>query len=115
MARELRVGLHLRAAQLAQFDARPLPADVEVAASCHSAEELRRAEALECDFAVLGPLGPTATHPESAGIGWPAFAAMREEASLPIYAIGGLVPEDLAEARLHGAQGIAAIRGLWPD
>ncbi|MDQ3495652.1 MAG: thiamine phosphate synthase, partial [Pseudomonadota bacterium] len=42
------------------------------------------------------------------------FARLRETVSLPVYAIGGLVPADLAQARQHGAQGIAAIRGLWP-
>lgn len=113
LARELQAGVHLRAAQLHAFAERPLPAGLAVAASCHNAEELRAAEALQCDFAVVGPLRPTPTHPGVAGIGWKAFAALREQVSLPIYAIGGLGPEDLAEARRHGAQGIAAIRGLW--
>ncbi|HZF98207.1 MAG TPA: thiamine phosphate synthase, partial [Pseudoxanthomonas sp.] len=39
---------------------------------------------------------------------------LRESVSLPIYAIGGVTPGHIAEARSHGAQGIAAIRGLWP-
>jgi len=38
---------------------------------------------------------------------------LREAVSLPIYAIGGLDSSDIAEARRHGAQGIAAIRSLW--
>lgn len=112
-ARELQVGVHLRAAQLREWRQRPLPAGFEVAASCHDADELRAAQALQCDFAVVGPIKPTPTHPHTPGIGWPAFAALREQASLPIYAIGGLDPDDLAQARRHGAQGIAAIRGLW--
>ena len=45
---------------------------------------------------------------------WSRFAALREHVSLPIYAIGGLAPDDIPEARRHGAQGIAAIRSLWP-
>ncbi len=113
MAAELQVGLHLRAAQLPCLEARPLPPELEVAASCHNVEELRMAEALGCDFAVAGPLKATATHPGTPGIGWSAFAVLREQVSLPIYAIGGLAPADLATARDHGAQGIAAIRGLW--
>jgi len=35
--------------------------------------------------------------------------------SLPIYAIGGLGTGDVQEARRHGAQGVAAIRRLWPS
>ncbi len=113
LALELQTGVHLRAAQLRQLRERPLPPASEVAASCHDADELRLAEALGCDFAVVGPVKATPTHPGTPGIGWDAFAALREEASLPIYAIGGLSPADLAAARNRGAQGIAAIRGLW--
>jgi len=39
---------------------------------------------------------------------WIPFAA------LPIYAIGGMTVDDIPMARAHGAQGIAAIRALWP-
>ena len=55
----------------------------------------------------------TPSHPGQPGIGWARFEALRQAVSLPIYAIGGLAAEDLAIARGHGAQGIAAIRGLW--
>lgn len=115
LARTLGIGVHLRAAQLAELEARPLPAAQPVVASCHDAAELARAEALGCDAAVLGPVQATATHPDATPLGWSAFAHLRERVSLPIYALGGLAPTDLAEARQHGAQGIAAIRGLWPD
>ena len=115
LARDLGVGVHLKAAQLSMLSERPLPADMMVAASCHTLDELRAAEALGCDFAVLGPVSETASHPGWPGIGWDGFAALREHVSLPIYAIGGLSARHLAEARRHGAQGIAAIRGLWPE
>lgn len=113
LAQELGLGLHLRAAQLRQLHERPVAIDVRLAASCHDTEELRMAEALGCDFAVVGPLKPTPTHPDATGIGWTRFEHLREHVSLPIYAIGGLGPDDIATARQHGAQGIAAIRGLW--
>ena len=114
LAREIGCGVHLRSAQLAALSARPLPLDLPVAASCHDIDELRRAEAIDADFAVLGPVARTTTHPEREPIGWNGFARLREAVSLPIYALGGLKPGELAVARRHGAQGIAAIRGLWP-
>ena len=114
LARELDAGVHLRAAQLQQLDQRPLPAGRTVAASGHDAADLQHAERLRCDFAVLGPLKPTPTHPRATGIGWQRFAALREQVSLPLYAIGGMTPADIDDARAHGAQGIAAIRALWP-
>lgn len=113
LARAFGTGLHLRAAQLQAFESRPLPPDLPVFASCHDADELARAEALGCDAAVLGPVLPTASHPGMPGIGWDAFARLRERVSLPIYAIGGLGADDITTARAHGAQGVAAIRGLW--
>ncbi|MEN1960954.1 8-oxo-dGTP diphosphatase MutT [Luteimonas sp. MJ246] len=115
LARELGIGLHLRAAQLAGLDARPVLADgALLAASCHDPAELAHAARLGCDFVVVGAVKPTATHPGEPGIGWEAFAGLREGVSLPIYALGGLGPEDLEDARRHGAQGVAAIRSLWP-
>jgi 8-oxo-dGTP diphosphatase len=113
LARELRVGVHLKAAQLAGLSQRPLPATLPVAASCHTATDLQHAERLHCDFAVLGPLQATPTHPDAPMLGWPAFAALREQTTIPLYAIGGLAPADLPTARAHGAQGIAAIRAFW--
>ncbi|QWP78639.1 Nudix family hydrolase [Lysobacter sp. K5869] len=114
LARELGVGAHLRAAQLRGLSERPLPAELPLAASCHDASELQAAQAVGCDFAVVGSIKPTPSHPSALGIGWEAFAALRESVSLPIYAIGGLGAEDLVDARRHGAQGVAAIRSLWP-
>jgi 8-oxo-dGTP diphosphatase len=120
LAERLGAGLHLRAAQLREAGIAASTARVRahggtVAASCHDAGELEAAQALACDFAVVGPVQATATHPGVAGIGWDGFAALREIVSLPLYAIGGLAVDDLAAARAHGAQGIAAIRGLWPS
>ena len=115
LARELGTGLHLRASQLSDFSTRPLDSAMQLAASCHNREDLLRAQALDCDFAVLGSVQPTASHPQGPVMGWEAFATLRESVSLPLYAIGGLSPDDIPQARQHGAQGIAAIRALWPS
>ena len=114
LARRFDIGLHLRAAQLATFEPAGWPAGLPLAASCHGADELRHAQRIGCLFAVLGPLRATPTHPGVAGIGWSGFSAVREHVSLPLYAIGGLGPDDIAQARRHGAQGIAGIRSMWP-
>jgi len=114
LAQALGVGVHLRAAQLPTLSTRPLPPDLPVAASCHDAAELHAAQALGCDFAVVGSVLPTGSHPEATPLGWEGFARLRESVSLPLYAIGGLSPEHITQSRQHGAQGIAAISGLWP-
>ena len=115
LALGLGVGLHLRARQL--HDAalvRGLPPGLALAASCHSSADLARAEALGCRHAFLGAIRQTPSHPGQGGIGWTAFEVLREYCALPIYAIGGMACDDIPQARRHGAQGIAGIRGLWP-
>ena len=114
LAADLGLGLHLRSSQLMALDRRPLPVGQPVAASCHDAEELAQAERLGLDFVVLGPVRATESHPGAVPLGWDRFSALREGVSLPIYALGGMKPVDLATARRHGAQGVAGIRGLWP-
>ncbi|OQP73423.1 DNA mismatch repair protein MutT [Xanthomonas phaseoli pv. syngonii LMG 9055] len=115
LAADLGLGVHLGSEQLASLQERPLPAEQLVAASCHGLDDLRHAQRLGCDFAVLGPVQATASHPGATPIGWDGFESLREQVSLPIYALGGMQIEDLHEARAHGAQGIAAIRSLWPQ
>jgi 8-oxo-dGTP diphosphatase len=113
LAQALGIGVHLRATQLPTLSTRPLPPEQLVAASCHDAAELQAAQALGCDFALIGTVLPTASHPDAIALGWEGFARLREAVSLPLYAIGGLSPDHIAQSRQHGAQGIAAIRGLW--
>ncbi|MEZ5447117.1 MAG: thiamine phosphate synthase, partial [Gammaproteobacteria bacterium] len=81
--------------------------------SCHDAEDLRQARRIEADFAVLGPVKTTASHPDWVPLGWERFSAMAVAAGLPVYAIGGMARSDVAVARRAGGQGIAAIRSLW--
>jgi 8-oxo-dGTP diphosphatase len=114
LARQLDCGLHLKAAQLMALEARPIPAGLPLAASCHDAAELARAQAIGADFAVLGPVAATPSHPGQAPIAWEGFAALREGVSLPIYALGGMGLSDMAVARRNGAQGVAGIRDFWP-
>ncbi|WP_225764766.1 Nudix family hydrolase [Stenotrophomonas sp. Marseille-Q4652] len=114
LARELGVGVHLGSEQLASLEKRPLPVSVPVGASCHDLAQLQAAQKLGCDFAVLGPVQATASHPSAKPLGWQGFERLREQVSLPLYAIGGMDAGQVAEARRHGAQGVAAIRSLWP-
>jgi 8-oxo-dGTP diphosphatase len=108
-------GVHLASGQLSGLRGRPLPQPLLVAVSCHDPAELRGAEALDADFAVLSPVLPTRTHPEAAPLGWDRFAAWVDAATLPVYALGGMTRALTEQSWQHGAQGIAGIRGLWPD
>jgi 8-oxo-dGTP diphosphatase len=104
-------GVHLPAAQLAAIGTRPR--FDWVGASVHTATELRKAERLALDLAVLGPIHPTPTHARAAPLGWDSFERIARDAALPVFAIGGLARDDLGRAWASGAHGIAMIRGAW--
>ncbi|MBI5919913.1 MAG: Nudix family hydrolase [Nitrosomonadales bacterium] len=104
-------GVQLTGPQLAALSQRP---GVDwCAASCHSTEELRRAEALGCDFALLSPVLPTKSHPGATHLGWEQFSELAAGASLPVYALGGLQLNDMEVAKQHGAHGVALLRQAW--
>jgi 8-oxo-dGTP diphosphatase len=106
-------GAHLNSRRLALAQARPLSRDLWVAASCHTAEQLARAQALGLDFALLSPVRATASHPGARPLGWHRFRALVDPAVLPVYALGGMRRSDLEQAQQAGGQGIAAIGALW--
>ena len=106
-------GLHLTALELMQLEARPVGDTTWVAASCHNEEELLQAGRIGLDFCVLSPVQPTASHPLDEVLGWSRFAELAGDATIPVYALGGMRPADLAEAHRHFGHGIALISGLW--
>lgn len=104
-------GLHLPARRL--MTAQTRPDFTWVGASCHDRAELEQAAALGLDYALLGPVLPTGTHPGQPGIGWQGFAELAASLPLPVFALGGLGGDDMERARDAGAHGVAAIRGVW--
>lgn len=117
LAREMGMhGVHLTSRQLlAEVDGtgRFLGSGFLVGASCHNRMELERACRAGVDFAVLGPVKATQTHPDAEPLTWARFSELARQAIIPVYALGGLSLDDLETAWKYGAQGIAAIRALW--
>lgn len=102
-------GLHLSSAALARLNERP---DFTwVGASCHTADEITRAGDLGLDYALLGPVLPTPSHPDAPGIGWTQFAHRIAGTTLPVFALGGMKSGMLPVAQESGAHGIALMRG----
>lgn len=113
LARRFGCGLHLDSNQLRAMRCRNFPQQQLLAASCHTLQELAHAASIGVDFATLSPVQPTATHPQAQPLGWDHFSDMAIQATLPVYALGGMQADDIAQAWRCGAQGIAAIRGLF--
>ena len=110
-------GIHLTGLHLYDDDwikdYRDIFPDKLMAASCHNAEDIERANALKLDFVVLSPVQMTASHPGQPGLGWSQFERLTNQATVPVYALGGMSKNDISASQQHGGQGIAAIRDLW--
>jgi len=110
------IGVHLSSSRLSDaFSAgyRHDPQEFVLGVSCHTIEELNRAQDIRANFAVLSPVMATSSHPQCNPLGWERFAQMVSEVQLPVYALGGLSTEDLDSAFIHGAQGVAGISAFW--
>lgn len=81
-----------------------------VGMSVHTEQDLEVARQIHADFAVLGHVLETPSHPGIPGIGWDRFSQLNWLAGLPVYAIGGQSAATADIARQHGAHGIAGIR-----
>ena len=82
-------------------------------ASCHTIDDLKTAEKLNADFAVLSPVQKTNSHPEAEPLGWPEFQTLIDNINLPVYALGGVGEHDIETAHLYGGQGVAGIGAFW--
>ena len=104
-------GVHLTSSRLMQTENRP---DVAwCGASCHNWQELDYAAQLQLDYAVLGPVLPTVSHPGASTIGWGGVRQLTRDYPVPVYVIGGMQPDHLETAWEHGAHGVAMLRGAW--
>lgn len=104
-------GVHLTEKDL--FARSQRPSTEWCAASCHDARAIGWAGEIGADFAVLGPVLATASHPHAKALGWSGFGRACSLTQIPVYALGGLGHDNLDQALGHGAQGIAAIRDAW--
>lgn len=105
-------GLHLKATQAARLH--DVPEVPLLSVSCHSADELAQAQKLGADLVLLSPVRKTSSHPAATPLGWEAFARLAKGRPMAVFALGGVGPADLAQARAEGAWGVAGISGFWP-
>jgi len=106
-------GVHLTSTRLMACEARPLPAELLVSVACHDARQVLQANRIGADLMTISPVLPTATHTTAVPLGWPRFSELAASTTIPVYALGGMTAETLAQAHKAGAYGIAAIRSLW--
>ena len=106
-------GLHLTSQVLNDYTSRPVGDDKLLSVSCHTEDDMIKAEKLGADILLLSPVKETSSHPGVPGIGWNRFNEMISKIDAPVYALGGMQASDLDDAKVAGAQGVAAISSFW--
>jgi thiamine-phosphate pyrophosphorylase len=84
-----------------------------IGASTHSLQEAREAEQNGADFVLFGPVYFTASKAAyGAPQGLPALKTIVDNISLPVYAIGGIKPENIESTKKLGLRGVALISAI---
>lgn len=104
-------GIQLASHSLGIAEARVVAPDTPIGASIHSVEEARQAESEGASWCVAGTVFETPSHlgREPARLGF--IEDVTSILRIPVIAIGGIEPADVAALRKAGAHGIATIRG----
>ncbi|MCR5632155.1 MAG: thiamine phosphate synthase [Eubacterium sp.] len=78
---------------------------VGLGASCHSVEDAKLAEKLGCTYIIAGHIYNTDCKKGLEGRGLGFLRDVVEAVSIPVYAIGGITPENINDVRNNGASG----------
>ena len=85
-------------------------------ASCHDADAVTAAADARCDYALLSPVFPPGSKPgdRRRPLGLTGLAAVAKFSLIPVYALGGVEPEQARACLDAGATGVAVLSGLIP-
>jgi thiazole tautomerase (transcriptional regulator TenI) len=86
---------------------------LRLGASVHGVAEATFAAADGADGLVAGNVFETRTHPGAPGRGIGLVREVLAAATVPVIAIGGVLPEHVRMLRAAGVAGVAAISGIW--
>ena len=106
-------GCHLGQDDLGIPEARKmLGSSVLLGLSTHSPCQAEAGQAVGADYLGFGPLYATGTKPDYRPIGPEKIREVVGRVTIPFFCIGGLNPDRVAEAALHGAQRICVVSHL---
>lgn len=105
-------GIHLPLPILRSMSAQDKQSFKRIGASCHSTEEALEAQALGCTYLIAGHIFETDCKKGLPGRGLSFLKGVCNVVSVPVYAIGGIRPENASDIRQAGAQGVCVMSSL---
>ena len=103
-------GVHLPERACSPDKLRPLAPKMILGCSVHSQESLRRAEESGADYLLFSPIFDTPSKRQyGAPQGLKKLGMMCKMTSLPVFALGGITPENAGYCMAEGAYGIAGL------
>ena len=100
--------IHLTSKHLMESDKKNV---LFAGASCHNENEVKKALELDLDYILISPIKKLPN--KNSPLGWERFSKLASLFPGPSFALGGMNLNDLNEAKLYGAQGIAGIRSFF--
>ncbi len=86
-----------------------------ISVSCHSLEDIRLAEKYNATQIILGTIFATDCKPGLQGRGAPFVREMCKQTDIPIYAIGGIKPDNIDMVMEAGAAGGCMMSGFMKE
>ena len=84
-----------------------------VGCSVHSLEAAQKRETEGADFVTYSPIYPTASKPGyGPAVGVKCLVGVTEVVKIPVFALGGITPDRVAECLAAGAFGVAVMSGV---
>ena len=106
-------GVHLTEHSMPAAAARRILGDEAlIGVSAHHEEGVRAAEGDGADFVMLGPVFQSPSHPRVPPLGLHAFEKLVSQTRVPVFALGGVTPENVAQCLAAGAAGVATISAI---
>jgi len=106
-------GVQLTSRSMSPADARRAAPALAIGASVHSMEDAAAAVEAGAHWLVAGHVFETGGRQVEEGRGVAFIERLAATHAVPVIAIGGVRPEHVPVLRAAGAQGVAAIRGVW--